>query len=295
MVMRMQNPAMLLALAGCALTAGCATPAAKPAPFAETTWIEANHTSLRYELKGSGASTVVLLHEMQMTLESWDGILPALLPGHRILRYDLRGFGLSEKIRGAVSYQDEVEDLHALLEELHIQGPVTLIGGAVGGAVALKYAATYPDQVRAVAVTSPAAYMKPQPERVAAIAGSADEPARASVDRAMDAVYPPVLRTDPARFARFRDIVLSTDPGSLVATTRMIYSNGFADVLPQIHCPTLVIATALFPRPVASFKELADALPKGQFVVLQTGHFASLESPELVAPVLLQFLKSAGG
>jgi 3-oxoadipate enol-lactonase len=111
----------------------------------------------------------------------------------------------------------------------------------------------------------------------------------------MDAVYPPALRTDPARFTRFRDIVLSTDPGSLVATTRMVYSTGFADVLPQIQCPTLVIATALFPRPVASFKELADALPKGQFVVLQTGHFASLESPELVAPVLLQFLKSVGG
>jgi pimeloyl-ACP methyl ester carboxylesterase len=238
---------------------------------------------------------VVLLHEMQMTLESWDGILPTLQPGRRILRYDLRGFGLSEKIRGPVSFQDEVEDLHALLEALHIQGPVTLIGGAVGGAVALKYAATYPGQVRAVAVTSPAAYMKPQPERVAAIPANADEPARASADRAMDAVYPAALRTDPARFARFRDIVLSTDPGSLAATTRMIYSTGFADVLPQIQCPTLVIATALFPRPVASFKELADALPKGQFVVLQTGHFASLESPELVAPVLLQFLKSVGG
>jgi pimeloyl-ACP methyl ester carboxylesterase len=294
-VTQLQKLAALLALAGCILVAGCATATVKPPAPVQTTWIEANHTSLRYELTGSGPSTVVLLHEMQMTLESWDGILPSLQPGRRILRYDLRGFGLSEKIRGAVSIEDEVEDLHALLDALHIQGPVTLIGGAVGGAVALKFAATYPAQVIAVAVTSPAAYMKPQPERVAAISGGADEPARASADRAMDAVYPPALRTDPARFARFRDIVLSTDPGSLVATTRMIYSTGFADVLPQIQCPTLVVATALFPRPVASFKELADALPKGQFVVLQTGHFASLESPELVAPVLLKFLKSVGG
>ena len=114
--------------------------------------------------------------------------------------------------------------------------------------------------------------------------------AREGGDAAFEAVYPAKLRTDPARFARFRNIVLSTDPGSLAYTTQMIYTTAYKDVLPRIQCPTMIVATALFPRPVASFKELADALPKGEFVVLQTGHFASLESPEMVIPVIQKFL-----
>lgn len=259
-------------------------------------WIEANHVSLRYQLLGHGAKTVVLLHEMQMSMESWDEIIPALEPGHRLLRYDLRGFGLSEKVRGnALTIDDEVQDLKDLLDQLGITGPVTLVGGAVGGAVALKFAATYPERVTAVAVTSPAAYMKAQPERAASAAKIEQQSLRSGLDETMNAVYPAQLQTNPARVARFKGLLLANDPGSLASTTHMIYSVGFADILPKIKCPALVVATALFPRPVASFKELADAIPQGQFVVLQTGHFASLESPELVAPVLTQFLKKVGG
>ena len=41
-------------------------------------WIEVNGTSLRYELSGSGKATLVLMHEMGGTLDSWDQVLPAL-------------------------------------------------------------------------------------------------------------------------------------------------------------------------------------------------------------------------
>ena len=59
-------------------------------------WIDANGISIHYELAGNGPS-LVLLHEMGGTLDSWDGIFPALSAGFRTLRYDQRGFGVSEK------------------------------------------------------------------------------------------------------------------------------------------------------------------------------------------------------
>ena len=37
-------------------------------------WIEVNGTALRYELTGSAGRTIVLVHEMGGTLESWDGV-----------------------------------------------------------------------------------------------------------------------------------------------------------------------------------------------------------------------------
>ncbi|MGC3980476.1 MAG: alpha/beta fold hydrolase [Steroidobacteraceae bacterium] len=277
-----------MGMVGC-VSNGASTTSAGNAPQ----WLEANKVSLRYQLTGTG-KTIVLMHEMQMSMESWDDVLPALQPGHRILRYDLRGFGMSEKIRGNLTIDDEVADLLGLLDTLKITEPVTLIGGAVGGAIALKFASVYPARVKAVAVTSPAAYMNAQPERLTNIDATANNAVRNGIDTAMNAVYPESLRT-PAGVAKFRALVLANDPGSLAATTKMIYSTGFKDILPKVQCPALVVATALFPRSVESFKELSDAMPKGQFVVLQTGHFASLESPAMVAPVLTKFLKDVGG
>ena len=39
-------------------------------------FVEVNGTALRYEMSGSGASTLVLIHEMGGTLESWDLVVP---------------------------------------------------------------------------------------------------------------------------------------------------------------------------------------------------------------------------
>ena len=57
----------------------------------------------------------------------------------------------------------------------------------------------------------------------------------------------------------------------------------------------MVVATSLWMRPPESFKELADAIPGARFEVLETGHFAAIESPELVLPLLKSFLKDTSG
>ena len=64
-------------------------------------FIEANGVSLRYAVEGAGR-TIVLIHEMGGMMESW-GLLAPLLAGEwRVVRYDTRGAGFSEKIRGAL-------------------------------------------------------------------------------------------------------------------------------------------------------------------------------------------------
>lgn len=62
-------------------------------------WIEANGASLRYDLSGSGPETIVLMHEAGGCLESYDEVVPVLAASYRVLRYDQRGFGFSEKAR----------------------------------------------------------------------------------------------------------------------------------------------------------------------------------------------------
>jgi 3-oxoadipate enol-lactonase len=97
-------------------------------------WIEVNGAALRCEVSGDGPGALVLVHEMGGTLESWDGALPALRRGRRVLRYDTRGAGLSEKLRAPVTFADMADDIAALLDALGIAGRVALAGAAVGRA-----------------------------------------------------------------------------------------------------------------------------------------------------------------
>ena len=49
-------------------------------------FIEANGAGLRCELSGGGDRTLVLVHEMGGSLESWDDVAPRLAKSRRVLR-----------------------------------------------------------------------------------------------------------------------------------------------------------------------------------------------------------------
>jgi 3-oxoadipate enol-lactonase len=56
-------------------------------------WIDAGGVALRYDLIGSGAKTLVLVHEMGGMLESWDYVLPDLARDRRVCSRDRRRSG----------------------------------------------------------------------------------------------------------------------------------------------------------------------------------------------------------
>src|SRR5215470_7317639 len=169
-------------------------------------FIEVNNVALRYEFSGSGARTLVLIHEMGGSLESWDEVAPRLAAKRRVLRYDTRGAGMSEKARGALSIDTMADDLAALLDGLKIAGSVAVAGIAVGGAIALHAAVRFPARVSAVMVGSPAIGIAA--DRRAALLARLEriehEGMRAVADYTLTSGYPPELRGDAARFEAFR-------------------------------------------------------------------------------------------
>ena len=86
-------------------------------------WKEANGVSIHYQLAGERGPVVVLLHELGGTLDSWDGVAPGLAERFRVLRYDQRGQGLTEKVRAQFSNDDAVGDLEARLAALALPPP----------------------------------------------------------------------------------------------------------------------------------------------------------------------------
>jgi len=91
-------------------------------------WTDANGISIHFELAGNGPS-VVLLHEMGGTLDSWDEIAPALSKRFRVLRYDQRGSGRTEKVRAITTeilVEDLPESLYVPVQSVFRRGPETL-------------------------------------------------------------------------------------------------------------------------------------------------------------------------
>ena len=260
-------------------------------------FIEVNGVGLRYELSGRGERTVVLIHEMGGSLESWDEVAPVLAADRRVLRYDTRGAGLSEKVRGALSIDTMVDDLAALLDALGITGKVALAGIAVGGAIALHAAVRLPQRISAAIVGSPAIGIAPTAAR-RCWPGSSASSARACAlpsTNSMANGYPPELRTDAARFAAFRARWLGNDPASYAAIYRMLAGMDLQGELARIACPVLVLGGRLDRvRPPALVEPVARAIPGARYQLLETSHYMAVATPELIAAAIGEFLDEAG-
>jgi 3-oxoadipate enol-lactonase len=258
---------------------------------------ELNGVGLRYELSGKSERTLVLVHEMGGSLESWDEVAPRFAPSRRVLRYDTRGAGLSQKVRGELGLDTMADDIAALLDHTGIAGPVALAGIAVGGAIALHFAARHPHRTSAVAVGSPATGIAPE-RRAAALERLISIEAIGmafAVEESMRNGYAPELRGDLNRFQRFQARWLGNDPASYAAVWRMLAGADMARELATLRCPVLVIGGSLDRvRPPKLAQAVADAIPGARYIELQTGHYMSVQTPDLIFACIDEFLDAAG-
>jgi 3-oxoadipate enol-lactonase len=258
-------------------------------------FIEVNGVAIRYELSGAGDRTLVLAHEMGGSLESWDEVAPRLATSRRVLRYDARGAGLSQKVRGELTLDTMADDIAALLDTLAIPGKVAVAGVAVGGAIALHFAARCPERTSAVVAGSPATGIAaerrvPALERLARIeaAGMAF-----AVEDSMQNGYAPELRDDIKRFERFRARWLGNDPSSYATIWRMLANADMEAELTRLSRPVLVIGGSLDRvRPAAVAEAIAKSIPGARYVEIRTGHYMAVQTPELVADCIDEFLRS---
>ena len=110
--------------------------------FIESKSSNATPVKIFYQDLGEG-KPVVLIHGWPLNSESWEYQLNEL-PTHglRVIAYDRRGFGKSDKPWGNYDYDTLAYDLNALLEELDLRN-VTLVGFSMGGGEVIRYLTNY--------------------------------------------------------------------------------------------------------------------------------------------------------
>jgi 3-oxoadipate enol-lactonase len=105
---------------------------------------------ISYEEGGQG-QPIVLLHEGIADRRMWNREFPLLARDHRVVRYDLRGYGGSTP---ATSEYSPVRDLVALIDYLSLARPL-IVGPSVGGKIALDLTLAYPERVDALLLIAP--------------------------------------------------------------------------------------------------------------------------------------------
>ena len=112
-------------------------------------------TLVHVEDTGGSGRPVVLIHGWPLSSASWQDQIPALeAAGHRVVAYDRRGFGQSDKPSHGYDYDTLTEDLDGVLSELDLQD-VTLVGFSMGGGEVARYVTEHGvDRIRSVVFAS---------------------------------------------------------------------------------------------------------------------------------------------
>ncbi|MDF2734754.1 MAG: alpha/beta fold hydrolase [Chloroflexota bacterium] len=108
-------------------------------------YADVNGLHMYYETQGSGRP-LVLLHGGLASSEMFGPIIPILAANHRVIAPDLQGHGRTPDIDRPLDIELMADDIAALIDHLGLDKP-DVVGYSLGGGVAIKTAAKYPDKV----------------------------------------------------------------------------------------------------------------------------------------------------
>ncbi len=252
-----------------------------------TRYAVVNGLKMYHEIHGSGRP-LVLLHGGGSTIESTFGrILPELAKTHQVIAVELQAHGHTKDIDRPLSFEQDADDVAALLKQLHIE-KADIMGFSNGGTTALQIAIRHPELVNNLVLAS-ATYKRdgmqpgffegfknaslenmPQPLKDAYLKANPDPKGlQAMFDR------------DVARMVAFKDIS-DADIKAIQAPALVI--NGDAEVVRAEHA-----------------LELSRTLPHAKLAILPGGHGEYIgeicaaeknsKIPALVTAMIEAFLK----
>ena len=246
--------------------------------------------NIAYATIGEGPPLVWATHSITSHVQlEWDVLGPIFAPflAHRkIIRFDHRGSGLSDRGVEDLSLDALVLDLEAVVQRLGL-AEFALAGSARGGLVAAAYAARHPDPISHLILYD-------------AYARGADYLAQPKISTLYDlAARDWEMYTEAAGGVSFgydrdaarlmADLVrASINQDDFVRMNEAMADYDITDLLPGIETPTLVIRHAgLTNISMEMVKELASAIPNARLVVTQ-GKFG--DHTDVVGKVMVDFL-----
>lgn len=255
---------------------------------------------LHFEQIGEG-EPLVLIHAGITDSRMWDGQWAAFARDYRVIRFDMRGFGKSDRMEAPRNRRD---DLYRLLQHLEIER-AALVGCSLGGEIILDFALEHPRKVSALVAVStvPSGFElqgEPPPYLLEMIA-AAQQGDLALASELQNRIWVDGPFREPEQVdSRVRERVAEMSLLALANRTMQVDMAPPANPLvpPAMHrlkeiaAPTLIVAGRLdHPEILRAAAAMASDIPEAQTVILpDAAHLPNMEQPEAFNETVLAFL-----
>jgi len=256
-----------------------------------------DNPAIHFSVHGQG-SAIVLGHSFLCSGAMWAEQVKPLAEQYRVVNIDFRGHGASGRVRGGFSIYDMVDDVLSVLDQLAIESAVWA-GLSIGGMVALRAALTVPQRVDGLILLDTDAgaenwRKRTRLELLAAIARLAGiRPLLPQIVKQMFGAT--TIRTQPDLIAEWKQHFSELDLQSALKMLKALQTrDDVSPRLPEIAVPALVLCGAEDRAlPPNRSRRIAEGLPSAKYVeIVDAGHLSTLEQPEKVTALMLEFLKA---
>ena len=271
--------------------------------------VSADIVYLHIEDTGGGGQPVVLIHGWPLTAQAWAPQVSALqAAGYRVVTYDRRGFGRSDKPPTGYDYDVLADDLQRVLDQCALQD-VTLVGFSMGGGEVARYMARHGEsRLRSVvfAAAVPPYLMKTADNPEGPLTPEAAKQMRQALEQDRHAFFEQfttdffsangVLQVTEAQ--RREAIALCHQSAQVAALACMdsFATTDFREDLKKVTVPTLVIhgaADAIVPIE-GSGQRTQRTVPNSQLVsVPGAPHGLNVSHAQVFNDALLAFLRAS--
>ena len=221
----------------------------------ETRYAKSGDTYIAYQVMGDGPFDLVFVPgfithlEMQLEQPLYASFMNQLALFCRLIRFDKRGTGLSDRVRAIPTLEERMDDVRAVMDAVGSKR-AALLGMSEGGPMSIVFAATYPQRTSALILFGSFARWAWAPdnpwgvtdERLAAVLKMREE--TWGQGNLIDTYMPSLARDEELRKLVGRTERASASPGAALDIIRMNHGIDVRHVLPTIGVPTLVMHRA---------------------------------------------------
>jgi pimeloyl-ACP methyl ester carboxylesterase len=269
----------------------------------ETLYTHSGDVSIAYQVVGDGPIDLVMAPGWIFHLEviweepSFERMMRKLTPHFRILLFDKRGTGLSDRSIGASTLEDRMDDIRAVMDAAESEKAVVM-GWSEGGTFAAMFAATYPDRTRALIIYAGGARFSRTPDFPFAVAPELVDAfvkyVRESWGSGLGSYIVVPSRAGDEEFRRWwgRYERMSISPSEALALLKVNQDIDVRHILPTISVPTLVLHQREEQFvPVELSRDMADRIPDARFIELPgTDHLFWFGNPTETVDTVVEFV-----
>jgi 3-oxoadipate enol-lactonase len=261
-------------------------------------FVRAADLVVHYAVDGSaGAPVVMLANSLGTSFHMWDAQVAALARSHRVLRYDMRGHGLTDttpsSAAAAATIERLADDAVALLDALAI-GRVRFAGLSIGGMVAQRVAAEYPERIESLVLCATGSRIGTAAGWNERIATVEREGLEAIAEAGMLRWFTQRAHAERPELIRgFANMLTRTPVSGYVAGCAAVRDADLRADDARIRCRTLIVSGSEDPTTTPAMgAEMRDAIPNAELIVFdEASHLLCAERPEATNAALLHFLE----